>query len=166
MWKSDCHLVKIRKSSSPFTQCGRCDFLKSCAEAANNAAIKDDIIARLAMHFDFTASQMLALSIIWQHSQYQPKKLRLMSHYKMDQLNTLFPRLASMGNTGFMNNFNTSKYFADLIPEIVQPTSWERCLIPHIGCANCPVIKSQGNVLTTTPVVTAAHWELSQSLIC
>ena len=102
MWRSDCHWVKIRKSNSPFTQCDICDFLKSCAEAANNAAIKNDIIARLAMHFDFTASQMLALPILWQLSQDQHTKLLLMSHDKMDQLNTLFPRLTSMGNTGFM----------------------------------------------------------------
>ena len=102
LWRSDCAWIKLRQTHSPFTKCGLCEFLKGCAQAAQDMEVRHAVLTRLATHYEFAAAQRLCLSYLWKKSEANPLQLCLMSMDKMDQMKTIFPRFAAMQQADFM----------------------------------------------------------------
>ena len=68
MWRTEFPWISMRTASSPFTNCGLCDYLKMQVGRATDNGVRQALLMKLGHHYDHQAAQRLAASTFFTSS--------------------------------------------------------------------------------------------------
>ena len=96
-WRFDCPHVAITTSTSKFTQCGLCAFLKGQMDQCprSNQSLLQALRARLGAHFKFQSAQRVRIDDIAERCRQSGGKAWFFTIDKMDQTATICPTIWS-----------------------------------------------------------------------
>ena len=102
VWQRELPFIKIRTSSTPFTACGLCQYLKMLAASQQEQVLREQVLHRLGHHYAFQGAQRLAVAALWRESERDQSDSTMLIIDKMDQSKTITPRVNALKATHFM----------------------------------------------------------------